>query len=339
MIRALIVCLTLSIQGFSQDTIPYQRVYFGPQKCYSRALLVVNNSLFIGASDGTIAKVNLTNNKVKNYISPTGFVEIRDIEQYQGKLVFMESSDSSEIYFFDLKKETFTASNLPRKVVFLDGIVNREPSLLALGDPINNVTQVYCYDGKQWVDLSKSFGDSLKTRAFFAASGTTFVRKTTQHFSIISGGSPSQYMNWFIDGATSHRNDVNLPLLTGATAGPYAHAYAPKNNNNIIAVGGDYLRQKYSDSTACFSTDGGLTWKLPQTNTGGYRSCVTFINDTVAIACGPTGSDISFDSGNSWKPFISGVFHASVLAKKQFIMTSSNGSVVIVSIKKILELR
>ena len=60
-----------------------------------------------------------------------------------------------------------------------------------------------------------------------------------------------------------------------------------------------------------FSRDGGATWTQGGDLTG-YRSGVDWVTFAPAtlIAVGPTGSDITFDGGRSWKPFDTAAYDA-----------------------------
>ena len=51
-----------------------------------------------------------------------------------------------------------------------------------------------------------------------------------------------------------------------------------------------------------FSYDGGNGWISSFTLTGGFRECVEFIDDETAVAVGPGGFDITFNSGREWGP-------------------------------------
>ena len=62
------------------------------------------------------------------------------------------------------------------------------------------------------------------------------------------------------------------------------------------------------------TSDGGLTWTTPKgPGPAGYRSAVCFVPGTtkpMAVAAGPTGSDLSTDGGETWEPLGKMGFHA-----------------------------
>lgn len=71
----------------------------------------------------------------------------------------------------------------------------------------------------------------------------------------------------------------------------------------LVAVGGDYLDVNQRRGTCSTSSDGGRRWRKCKQPPGGYRSAVAFDGAAQAwIAVGPTGTDISFDDGQHWKP-------------------------------------
>jgi hypothetical protein len=80
-----------------------------------------------------------------------------------------------------------------------------------------------------------------------------------------------------------------------------------------VIVGGDFQKENESDSSAAFTTDGGVTWTLSTKYPGGYRSCVVVvhgISPRLLVAVGPSGSDYSKDLGRSWVPLDTLGFHS-----------------------------
>ena len=91
------------------------------------------------------------------------------------------------------------------------------------------------------------------------------------------------------------------------------------SNDSIgIIVGGDYVDSTNSTRNAAYTTDGGLTWHLPYPTPAGYRSCVAFSDsETVAIATGRSGTDISYDAGKSWQTLsIQGYFSCIIIGTR-----------------------
>ena len=89
---------------------------------------------------------------------------------------------------------------------------------------------------------------------------------------------------------------------TGSGAGIFALLQAGKT---IVAVGGDYTHPDVTAHTAAFSVNEGMGWQPAETMPRGYRSTVAFDAATKTwIATGPTGTDISTDSGRNWKALL-----------------------------------
>ncbi len=85
-----------------------------------------------------------------------------------------------------------------------------------------------------------------------------------------------------------------------------------------IAVGGDSKEPGRAGGLAALTTDGGRTWRRPSGRPlGGYRSAVAYVPGTqgrTVVAVGPTGSDISLDGGENWKPLGTKGFHSAGFA-------------------------
>ena len=71
--------------------------------------------------------------------------------------------------------------------------------------------------------------------------------------------------------------------------------------NRVIVLGGDYKEPNRSYRVAAYSLDGGKTWQLAAQMPGGYRSALAHVDDGRWVAVGPTGEDITNDSGVHWK--------------------------------------
>ena len=90
-------------------------------------------------------------------------------------------------------------------------------------------------------------------------------------------------------------------MYSSQSSGVFAVAFRDRNHG--VAVGGDY--NPPNAGAAATSRDGGKTWQ-PAT-VGGYRSGAAWLGPAV-IAVGPTGSDLSLDGGQHWRPLDSGSF-------------------------------
>ena len=91
----------------------------------------------------------------------------------------------------------------------------------------------------------------------------------------------------------------STPIVSGnASSGIFSLAVWDKA---LVIVGGDYGNIGNSQSVAAYSADQGKTWKLAETQPGGFRSGVARLNETYLVAVGPNGEDISDDGGAHWR--------------------------------------
>ena len=91
-----------------------------------------------------------------------------------------------------------------------------------------------------------------------------------------------------------------LPNGSKDSAGIFAVAF--HDTISGVVVGGDYTQPQMGTSTAAFTTDG-LHWQTALQPPAGYRSTVAWNStDSTWIAAGSSGSDISRDNGNRWRP-------------------------------------
>ncbi len=82
-----------------------------------------------------------------------------------------------------------------------------------------------------------------------------------------------------------------------------------------IIVGGDYTKPESIDSTVAYSSDGGKSWQTKRKQSDfGYRSGVAFVSKKTIVAVGISGSDITTDGGEMWKP-LDGIERNTVMAK------------------------
>ena len=99
-------------------------------------------------------------------------------------------------------------------------------------------------------------------------------------------------------------------MASGEAAGIFSLAF--RNSLFGVAVGGDFLKPTEAVKAASVTSDGGRSWQLVPADKApkGYRSGSAFVPNTPAtvIAVGPSGSDVSYDGGRSWKQFYDGSF-------------------------------
>ena len=181
---------------------------------------------------------------------------------------------------------------------------------IALGDPVDGNFVILSTDdgGENW---ERQPGPAaLQNEGAFAASGTCLVTMGRREAWFASGGpgaarvfhTKDSGQTWTVS-PTPMRNDT-------AGAGIFSLAFSDAMHG--IAVGGDYNKPSDNAGNAAVTSDGGKTWTDREgAHPAGYRSAVAFVPDgKMWIAVGMSGSDVSFDHGNSWKTFDAGAYNA-----------------------------
>ena len=186
---------------------------------------------------------------------------------------------------------------------FFDGIDfwnDREG--IIYGDPIQGrmLLLITKDGGNTWNELPELQRPLLNEgEGSFAASGTGIRCYDKSRVMISTGGKVSRL---FIseNKGTSWRV-ISPPILQGeSSTGIFSLAFRDKKMG--ILVGGDYLRDSLRTQHILLTQDECKTWNVPYTPTRGLRECVEFLSDKVVIATGPTGTDISYNSGVDWQP-------------------------------------
>jgi photosystem II stability/assembly factor-like uncharacterized protein len=179
---------------------------------------------------------------------------------------------------------------------------------LALSDPVEGKFRILATSdgGRSWqVRSSAGMPDALAGEFAFAASGTCLVSAGGRAYFATGGGSESRVFtsrdfgrSWSV---------TSTPIPSGETAGIYS--LAVKSSGTAIAVGGDFAAPTVAPAGAAYLR--GHTWTVARKVPGEYRSGAAWMGrGPTALAVGPTGSDISYDAGRTWKRFDTGSFDA-----------------------------
>jgi photosystem II stability/assembly factor-like uncharacterized protein len=232
-----------------------------------------------------------------------------------------EKSDFRDVEAFSAKTAIIIASGYPAYILkttdggihwetkfqkadssyFLDAMdfVDKRHGFV-LGDPIaGKFLLLETTDGGDTWRHSVNPPAALKGEAAFAASGTCM--RINKLITIVTGGShsrmllsPIKKMMWV---------DRALPLTGGgASSGAFSLAYG---NDQIIVVGGNYAKDKQTDSVAYLIPEQKATYKknIPIIGPAGYQSCIEYLSNEVFISTGTSGSNITKDAGKTWYKF------------------------------------
>lgn len=183
---------------------------------------------------------------------------------------------------------------------------------LALSDPVDGKFRILASSdgGRHWAVTSPAGMPAALTGEFaFAASGTCLVSTQGKAYFASGGGATSRI---FSSADFGHSwKVVDSPLPSGPSAGIYSLAFADPAHG--IAVGGDYVTPDAAPDGSAYLA--GRRWTVSAKVPGAYRSGAAWIgHGPGALAVGPTGSDISYDGGRTWKAFDTGSFDAVMCA-------------------------
>ncbi|MBM2623166.1 oxidoreductase [Actinoplanes sp. LDG1-06] len=177
---------------------------------------------------------------------------------------------------------------------------------LALSDPVDGKFRILATrdGGRSWKVLPNAgMPAALEGEFAFAASGTCLVSAGGKAMFATGGGASARVFT-SRDGGL-HWSVTGTPVPSGPSAGIYSLAVRP--SGAAIAVGGDYTTPTAAPDGAAYLR--GRTWTVARTVPGEYRSGSAWLGH-LALAVGPTGSDLSTDGGRTWKRFDTGSFDA-----------------------------
>jgi len=300
-----------------------------------RGLSVVNdNVIWVSGSHGMVGK-SLNSGKNWNWMTVKGFEqkEFRDIEAFDGNTAIIIAIDSPA---YILKTVDGGATwkvvyENKTKGMFLDAMdFSDAMNGIVVGDPIRGKAFLaYTNDnGNTWKEIQDEKRPATDSgEAFFAASGTNIKVFRDGNYFMVSGGMKSRLI--------TKNSTSKLPLLQGKeTTGAnsidmYDNGDPRKPGKKIVIVGGDFQAPASTSKNCLFSTNGGKSWKAPNTPPHGYRSCAEYLSPKDIIACGLNGVDYSNDGGRNWKWISKEGFHVCRIARNgaAFFLAGENGKI------------
>jgi photosystem II stability/assembly factor-like uncharacterized protein len=206
---------------------------------------------------------------------------------------------------------------------------------LALSDPVDGKFRIISTSdgGRSWKVVNADMPPALAGEFAFAASGQCLVTVDEQHgrkghhkrhkgkghgkkwgkwshhgggdaWFATGGGAQSRVFRTH-DGGRSWKVSAT-PIPSGPSSGIFALAF--RDDDHGFAVGGDFAAPTPNPDNLALTNDAGRTWKVAKTVPNEYRSGAHWIDDQSALVVGPTGSDVSFDRGKTWRGFDEGSF-------------------------------
>ncbi|MGD9960990.1 oxidoreductase [Nocardioides sp.] len=174
---------------------------------------------------------------------------------------------------------------------------------LAMSDPVDGKFRIIAThdSGATWQVVDPSgMPDAVPGEFGFAASGTCLVTAGHRDAFLASGGAAARIFHTTNRGRTWSVADSTIP----ASDAGGVFSLALRNPRQGIAVGGDFLVPDNGVDMSAFTRSAGHRWHNGG-DLGGYRSGVAWLPGTRrgAVAVGPTGTDVTYNGGRSWRTF------------------------------------
>ncbi len=283
-------------------------------KCSFRGLSVVNDSIiWVSGSNGTVGK-SINGGANWEWLKVKGFenTQFRDIEAFSSAKAIIMGIDSPGVI---LKTQDGGLSwNIvlfdSNKGVFFDAMdFYDEKKGILVGDPIHQKFYLSRTNdgGETWQKIPEEQCPTADSgEACFASSGTNIKLLENGSYIFVSGGKTSHLF--------SLNKNILIPLVQGKES-TGANSIAIKDSKKIMIVGGDFYKKEDNIGSIAISKNKGKSWKFPQKNISGYRSCIEYLGNKTWIACGLNGVDITNDDGNNFNLISKQSFHVCKKAK------------------------
>jgi photosystem II stability/assembly factor-like uncharacterized protein len=332
--NALNVSLTfcfISTFLFGQESNKYTRkntsapvINYSTEKCYARTIIVENNTVFTGNSDGTLWKTDLSTKQSTNLLENRNFGEMRDLAFVNASFIGMQSGTNGLLVKttpIDFKNFVSPTSGIWHGV-FLDGMDFYSTTGFLMGDPKNGKFSLFVStdNGDTWESCKGSI-DAIEGEAAFAASGKNVQLLNDSTFMFVSGGMKSRFFKSTNKGLSWEYS--SLPFFASESNGAFSVCF--QNNQMGVVVGGDYANPQLNKNCSYYTNDGGKFWTNSSIQPRGFRSCVIEKNG-IYYCCGTSGIDVSFDNGKTWKAFANGNYFSMTTDQKHLYATTVNGS-------------
>lgn len=278
---------------------------------------VDRGTAWAAGSEGTVLRTTDGGRTWRNVSPPgAGGLMFRDVEAFDARnavVLAIGEGEASRVLRTDDGGVTWTESfRNTEPTAFYDcmAFFDRQNGL-AVSDPVDGRFRILSTrdGGRNWRVLPATGMPPAQTgEAAFAASGQCLA---------VSGGRDA----WFATGGAAgarvfHSRDrgstwsVTASSIPAGAPAKGAFALAFRDPRRGISVGGDYRAGAASPLAAEVSRDGGASWTPSAKPPREFRSGVAWVPYTgsAALSVGPTGSELTLDSGRSWRNFDSGSF-------------------------------
>ncbi|MFD3554599.1 WD40/YVTN/BNR-like repeat-containing protein [Streptomyces goshikiensis] len=285
-----------------------------------RGLAAVSRSTaWVAGSKGTVLRT-VDGGRSWRDVSPPGAVaeglELRDIEAFDARravaLSIGEGEASRVLRTEDGGATWSEAFRNPDPRAFYDCLTFFDSRHgLAMSDPVDGKFRILSTDdgGRSWEVLpATGMPDALPGEAGFAASGQCLVSAGSRDVWLATGGGAVSRVLHSADRGRTWKVAESVIPAGDPARGVFALAFRDRTTG--LAVGGDYRTGQASPRAAAVSSDAGRTWRPATTPPPGYRSGAAWhpYGRGVALAVGPTGTDVTVDGGRTWRALDAGSF-------------------------------
>ncbi|GAA0729566.1 WD40/YVTN/BNR-like repeat-containing protein [Dactylosporangium roseum] len=319
-VLAMALVTVATVSGFGRAQPSWKLLDSGSTARLRGLAAVSDRVAWASGTEGTVLRT-VDGGRTWRQVGPpdTTGLQFRDIEAFDAwhaVVLAIGEGELSRVYVTDDGGKSWTETfHNTDPAAFYDCVAffDRRHGL-ALSDPVDGRFRMLATQdgGRHWaVQPTDGMPPALAGEFAFAASGTCLVtakRPGPDAWFATGGGAAARVFH--SDDFGRHWSASATPIPSGATAGIYSLAF--QNRRHGIAVGGDFTAPTSAPDAAATSRDGGRAWTVAKAAPGEFRSGAAWRSSRgdIAYAVGPTGSDVSYDGGRTWKRFDTGSFDA-----------------------------
>ena len=270
--------------------------------------------VWAGGSKGTILRTtNGGNNWQIIQVKDAEKLDFRDIYGVNEKIAYAMSAGNAEDGAAKIFKTTDAGAtwkvilHRTEKGIFFDSMDfwNEREGIL-IGDPIDDKPFIIrtLDGGETWNRIEKDKLPAVQEgEASFAASGTGVITKGTGKAWLNTQGrvffTPDKGETWQV---------YKTPFKQGQTSGIFGLHFW--NENQGIAVGGDYKNDKEKVENVAITHDAGKTWEfLTAAQPDGLKEAGFMLPNGSLLLVGTSGTSLLDEDGTVWKAIDSESFH------------------------------
>ncbi len=275
---------------------------------------VSKKTVWAGGSKGTVLRTTNGGNSWQVIsVKDAETLDFRDIHAVNDKIAFAMSAGDADKGAAKIFKTTDGGTtwkvvlHSTEKGVFFDSMDfwNEKEGIL-IGDPIDDKPFIIrtLDGGETWNRIEKDKLPSIQEgEASFAASGTAAIAK----------GAGKAWLNtqsrvFFTPDKGETWQVYKTPFQQGQTSGIFGLHFW--NENQGIAVGGDYKNDKSKTENVAITHDAGKTWEfLASAQPDGLKEAGFMLPNNNLLLVGTSGTSLLDEDGTAWKAIDTESFH------------------------------